>query len=73
MAGHEVLQLQPDGFELASDLQIQIAGHLKESPQNLRLVLPDGQLLTKICAENPAITVADVSHIQSESAKNGSN
>ena len=64
LAGHEVLLLKPLGSELASDLQRQIAEQLNEKLQNLHLVLPDGQLLTKICSAHPAITVADLSEMK---------
>ena len=64
LAGDEVLQLEPHGSELASDLHRRLAGHLNQNLQSLRLVLPDGQLLAKIYRANPAITVADINKIQ---------
>ena len=49
LAGQEVLLLQLQGLELASDL---------------RVVLLDGELLSNMWQANPAITVADLSQIQ---------
>ena len=67
LAGQEVLLLKPPGVELASALCKRIAGHLTEnieSHQSLRLVLPDGQLLSEVCRANPAMTVEDLSQKQ---------
>eukprot|EP00438_Fugacium_kawagutii_P027414 Skav212003 [mRNA] locus=scaffold304:157332:157943:+ [translate_table: standard] len=60
LAGEEVLRIAAEGADSLWDLQKRIAHELKVSLPDLRLVLPDGQLLAPFCQANPAATVADV-------------
>ena len=48
-------------FDLLWDIQKRIARELKIGVQSLRIVLPDGRLLTSACQANPVVTVGDVS------------
>jgi predicted RNA-binding Zn ribbon-like protein len=61
MAGEEKVCLNAGASDLALDAQKLIALQLKLSLQSLRLILPDGQLLTTICNENPGCTLEDLS------------
>ena len=60
LAGHEVLQLTASESDLAWDTHKRIARDLQVNLQNLRLVLPDGQLLAAICRASPLATIADL-------------
>ena len=60
LAGHEVLQLRASESNLAWDTHKRIARDLQVNLQNLRLVLPDGQLLAAICRASPLATIADL-------------
>ncbi|CAL1174175.1 unnamed protein product [Cladocopium goreaui] len=60
LAGEEVVCLNAGVSDLAWNNHKAIARQLHECLQNLRLVLPDGQLLASVCRANPGITVANV-------------
>eukprot|EP00435_Cladocopium_sp_Y103_P050417 s915_g15.t1 len=60
LAGQEVLRLKASGTDLAFDLYKRISRELGVSLGNLRVVLPDRQLLSMVCSENPTATLADV-------------
>jgi hypothetical protein len=58
LAGEEKLQVKVHGDHLASNLHQRIASDLGiKNPRSLRLVLPDGQILTSVYTANPATTV----------------
>ena len=61
LAGHEVLQLRGTASDLAWETHKRIASDLRVSLPNLRVVLPDGQLLASICRATPLATLADLS------------
>ena len=65
LAGEECCRLFAKGVDSAWETHKRIARELNMNLLNLRLVLPDGQLLGKICRTNPVASVADV--IQSNS------
>ena len=44
------------------------ARELKVNLQNLRLILPEGDLLAPICRENPVATVASVADVSRQKA-----
>ena len=60
LAGEEVLRVNVLGSHLAWDIHKLIARRLKVNLQNLRLILPDGQVLASTCHENPVVTMAEV-------------
>ena len=69
LAGDEVLRLNVLGSDFAWDIHKLIARQLKVNLQNLRLILPDGQLLASTCRENFSVTMADVSETPAKSRK----
>ncbi|CAL1126930.1 unnamed protein product [Cladocopium goreaui] len=60
LAGEERFRLTAHGDDSAWETYKRIARELKMNLWNLHLVLPDGQLLAKVCRTNPASSVADV-------------
>ena len=54
--GLEVLRLRASGADLAAEVSSQLA--LQADEQQLRVVLPDGQLLEAVCAADPSVTLA---------------
>eukprot|EP00435_Cladocopium_sp_Y103_P044073 s1160_g12.t1 len=52
----EVLRLRASGADLAAEVSRQLA--LQAAEQQLRMVLPDGQLLEAVCAADPFVTLA---------------
>ena len=61
LAGEEGFRLTVQGFDSAWEIQKRIARGLNVNLSNLQLVLPDGQLLAKVCRANPGVSVAEVS------------
>ena len=61
LAGHEVLRLKGEASDLAWETHKRIASDLRVSLPNLRVILPDGQLLASICRTTPLTTIADLS------------
>ena len=59
-SGDEMLCLNIQSFVLAWDIHKQIARELRMALQGLHVVLPNGQLLAKVCRANPGATVADI-------------
>jgi hypothetical protein len=60
LAGEERLRLTARGVDSAWETHKSIARELKMNLWNLHLVLPDGQLLAKVCRANPGASVADL-------------
>ena len=60
LAGEEKLRFNAAGSESAWKIQKRIAGELRINLRNLQLILPDGQLLAKVCCANPDTMLADV-------------
>ena len=61
LVGEEKLRIRnAQRFDLLWDLQKRIARELKTGVQRLRIVLPDGRLLSSACQANPVVTVGDV-------------
>ena len=60
LVGEERLRLTVEGGDSAWETHKRIARELKMNLPNLQLVLPNGQLLAKICRANPAALVAEV-------------
>ena len=58
MSGAEKL-LKAQAFDSAWDVHKRIALELHVALQSLQVVLPDGELLAKVCQANPAATIAD--------------
>eukprot|EP00435_Cladocopium_sp_Y103_P050347 s1162_g15.t1 len=54
--GLEVLRFRASGAELAAEISRELA--LKAGEQQVRVVLPDGQLLEAVCATDPSVTLA---------------
>ena len=54
--GLEVLRLRASGADLAAEVSSHLA--LQADEQQLRVVLPDGQLLEAVCAADPCVTLA---------------
>eukprot|EP00438_Fugacium_kawagutii_P019760 Skav207142 [mRNA] locus=scaffold2681:133303:133593:- [translate_table: standard] len=63
LAGEEQLHLNVRGSVLAWEIHKRLAVELNTNLQSLRVVLPDGQLLAKVCHANPGATVASVTQI----------
>ncbi|CAK9013383.1 unnamed protein product [Durusdinium trenchii] len=61
LAGHKALLLRGKASDLAWETHKRIASDLRVSLPNLRVVLPDGQLLASICRATPLATLADLS------------
>ena len=51
----EVLRLRTSGADLAMEISRQLA--MKADRQQLRVVLPDGQLLEAVCTADPSVTL----------------
>ena len=60
LVGEERLRLTTRGVDSAWETHKRIARELKMSLPNLHLVLPDGQLLAKVCRISPGASVAEV-------------
>eukprot|EP00438_Fugacium_kawagutii_P018620 Skav221479 [mRNA] locus=scaffold2365:78538:78828:- [translate_table: standard] len=60
LAGEEQLRLNVQGSDLVWETHKDLAIELKTSLQSLRVVMPDGQLLAKVCHANPGATISDV-------------
>ena len=61
LVGEECLRLTSHGVDPAWETHKRIARELNVNLPNLQLVLPDGQLLAKVCRMNPGTSVAKVS------------
>jgi hypothetical protein len=61
LAGEERFRLTARGTDSAWETHKRIARELNVNLSNLQLILPDGQLLAKICRTNPGASVAEVS------------
>ena len=61
LTGEELLRLNASGSDLAWNTHKHIARELNLCLQDLRLVLPNGELLASVCRANPVVTLADVS------------
>ena len=68
--GREVLCLKAKKSDTAVSTFKQMARELSSSVQNLRLILPNGQLFTSIWRTNPFATLSDVQKAWSANAKN---
>ena len=60
LAGEERYRLIAEAVDSAWETYKKIARELKINLPNLQLILPDGQLLAKICHANPGASVAEV-------------
>ena len=60
LAGHAVFRLSANESDLAWDTHKRIANDLGVSLPNLRVLLPDGQLLASLCEAIPFATIADL-------------
>ena len=60
LAGQEMLRLSTSGSDLAWHTQKRIAHELLVSLRSLRVVLPDGRLLTSAESDNPLATISDL-------------
>ena len=63
LGGQEEVCFALLGSEVALDLHKRIARQLRVSLASLRLVMPNGELLSSICSANPLVTVAEVSEL----------
>jgi hypothetical protein len=61
LVGEERYRLIARGVDSAWETHKRIACELNVNLSNLQLILPDGQLLAKICRTNPGASVAEVS------------
>ena len=61
LLGEEKNRVKAKPDDLAWDTHRCIAREMKAPLQSLQLILPDGQLLAKVCRASPSATVADVS------------
>ena len=59
--GEECFRLTLEGADAAWEAHQRIARDMNVNLPNLQLVLPDGQLLAKVCCANPGASVAEVS------------
>ena len=55
-----MLSLKARWSDLAWDVHRSIARELHVNLQSLQVVLPNGQLLAKVCRANPEATIADL-------------
>ena len=62
LAGEERLHLTAPGVDSAWETHKRIAHEVNVNLPNLQLLLPDGQLLAKVCRTNPAEPIAEVAH-----------
>eukprot|EP00438_Fugacium_kawagutii_P025692 Skav203439 [mRNA] locus=scaffold1836:287214:287858:- [translate_table: standard] len=60
LAGEEKLRFNVRGSDLAWETHKRLAVELNANLQSLRVVMPDGQLLAKVCHADPGATVAAV-------------
>ena len=60
LSGDDMLRLNAGWSDLAWDIYKSIARELNVNLQTLQVVLPDGQLLAKVCHANPEATIADL-------------
>eukprot|EP00435_Cladocopium_sp_Y103_P012985 s1226_g3.t1 len=60
LAGEERLRVTTQGIDSAWETHKRIAFELKVTLPNLQLVLPDGELLAKVCRANPGASIAEV-------------
>ena len=67
LAGEERYRLIAQGVDSAWETHKKIARGLKINLPNLQLILPDGQLLARICCANPGASVAGVTQSISHS------
>ena len=61
LAGEERFRLTAQGIDSAWEIHKRIARDLNVNLASLHLMLPDGQLLARICRANPGAAVAEVS------------
>ena len=61
LVGEERFRLTAQGIDSAWETHKRIARDLNVNLANLHLMLPDGQLLARICRANPGAAVAEVS------------
>ena len=60
LSGDEILSLNARWSDLAWDTHKSIARELHVNLQSLQVVLPNGQLLAKVCRASPETTIADL-------------
>ena len=60
LVGKERIRLTVEGIDSAWETHKRIARELKMNLPSLHLVVPDGQLLAKVCRMNPGASVAEV-------------
>lgn len=60
LSGEERIRLTAQGVDSAWETHKRIAREVKVNLQNFQLILPDGQLLAKVCHTNPGASVAEV-------------
>ena len=60
LAGEERLRATTQGIDAAWETHKRIAREMGVNLPNLQLILPDGQLLAKVCHTNPGASVAAV-------------
>eukprot|EP00435_Cladocopium_sp_Y103_P064186 s416_g25.t2 len=60
LAGEERLRVTTQGIDSAWETHKRIAREMNVNLPNLQLVLPDGELLAKVCRANPGASVAEV-------------
>ena len=60
LAGGERFRLTVEGVDSAWETHKRIASEMNVNLPNLHAVLPDGQLLAKVCRANPGASVADL-------------
>ena len=61
LSGEERFRLTVEGADSACETHKRIAREMTVNLPNLQLVLPDGQLVGKVCRGNPGASVAEVS------------
>ena len=61
LSGEERFRLTVEGVDSAWETHKRIAREMNANLPNLQLVLPDGQLVAKVCRANPGASVAEVS------------
>ena len=72
LVGEERLHLTARGVDSAWETHKSIARELKMNLWNLHLVLPDGQLLAKVCRANPGASIAEVTQRTSRTSNSQS-
>ena len=63
LSGDEILSLNAAKSDLAWEIHKRIAHELRVALQSLQVVLPDGQLLAKVCRANPEATLSDMAKV----------